>query len=210
MTRTKSTFLALLVVLLSPMAANADVIQFEGIAPDGFELRWDNAGISTYTEAGFDITTNDNFQAFFESGTYGANGLSGASGDALFYQNVTTLFTITETGGGLFGLASLDAGGLFSGSGSVQVTGYLSGGGTVQTLLDLVNFSVTAGVLPTFTFDGAWNDLTAVDLLRTSGNFIAFDNITLTRSVSVPEPGTLALLGIGLFGMGLSRRRRKT
>ena len=31
MTRTKSTYLALLAVLLSPMAANADVLDFEGL-----------------------------------------------------------------------------------------------------------------------------------------------------------------------------------
>ncbi len=29
-------------------------------------------------------------------------------------------------------------------------------------------------------------------------------------SVAVPEPSTLALLGIGLFGIGISRRRKKT
>ena len=36
--------------------------------------------------------------------------------------------------------------------------------------------------------------------------FTSGDSLTITR---VPEPGTLALLGIGLFGMGLARRNKK-
>ena len=42
------------------------------------------------------------------------------------------------------------------------------------------------------------------------GDIFAFDNMTIgsLEQVRIPEPGTLALLGIALAGIGLSRRRK--
>ncbi len=48
----------------------------------------------------------------------------------------------------------------------------------------------------------------SISILATITHYGAQDATSFDYEVTVPEPGTLALLGIGLLGIGLSRRRR--
>ncbi len=53
------------------------------------------------------------------------------------------------------------------------------------------------------------SDMVFDRVVATSSQFaFEFDNIALSRSNPIPEPGLLALLGLGLAGVAVARRRR--
>jgi hypothetical protein len=74
-----------------------------------------------------------------------------------------------------------------------------------------VSSGIVVGATGTFTFSGTFaNPATLTDFfVRWQATGIDGEGSDKGFEVGLPEPGTLALLGAGLLGLGASRRRRK-
>jgi len=187
MKRTKSTYLTLLTVLLSPMAANADPILFS-----------DNGHWYEYVSG--DLTWGDARLAALASSHMGSSGYlatvtSEAENDFLY-----ALLLAAEGDGGWLGGTDEETEGSFKwadGPEAGQLFSYTNWAPLEPNECcqgeDYVHLTTINA--------GGWNDLAADNLTYfLTGYFVEYN--------AVPEPGTLALLGIGLFGMVLARRRK--
>ena len=201
-------------ILGSAGAAGAATIGFEGIVAPG------SAGIPStpYSEGGYSLTNSlgsppPGIEGIFDSGFGGIN----SNGSAVFGWCGSCLpgikLTLTDDAAELFSLTSFEASNLFTGffdpNMTIQVTGHLGAGGTVMQ-----RFALAQDIYPTFLLNAGFTGLASVDFEGTPyptsnlGDF-AIDNLIVGSSTtSVAEPGTLAILGIGLLGIGYLRRRR--
>jgi len=195
--RTKTTTLALLLcgLLALPLSSAAVIIDFDD---QFFTVPFSGPVI----EDGFTYTALSPGLALLDVG---------GNPDVYLTAGAPGTLGVTRSGGGSFTFDGIDVLGIGSDAGAtIGFDGYLNG--TLTTTIDLATTANWA-TLSSGAFAGVAIDELRIRLAATSlQSRTGIDNIVLSAATgtpggSVPEPTSLALLGLGLAGVARRHRR---
>lgn len=214
-------YLMILMASIFAQSTHALVLDFDAIP-----FTASGSGISLATQGYRLLGTNAGFHIIFAgggppTGPTGCDPECPYNGTNYLFAQTFAEWQIARDDQATFSLLSFEGAESFEGRAAdhwarrVRVDGTVAGGGIVWATFDLDFFQ--DGIEPgndfqVFALPSVFVNLTAVRFSGTDGllwNDFSLDNIIVVEaSTATPAPATLALLTLGLCGLGFSRRRK--